>query len=322
MPLGAILAAAGTAALPGIMAGAAASTVNGVINARSARRSYKFSKKLMQAQAAYNADAFERENARQDYLLDNAYVINRQALKNAGYSAADPDGQGPQNMTNNNMDVPSGQQFQVPDNKFDLLAGAQLTKTLAEAENIKADTDKTKTDNQVAQEQLKALEETLPERIAKIKSEYYQVTKQNRQLDALIDQLDEQTRGFSITNDFNEKTIVSRSKEIDANIRKLNAAASVDEASAAIKEVEKNLAEMGVLPGNNWFNSLISIAALGKGAEATGAVKDFIEDVITEVISAIPEVLASTVGAAANGIVNLPSSIVRGLRRKSNELKE
>lgn len=322
MPLGAILAAAGTAALPGIMAGTANAAVNGVINGRNARRSYKYSKKLMKKQAAYNEEAFDRENARQDYLLNNAYVINRQALKNAGYSAADPDGQGPQNMTNNNMDVPSGTQFQVPENKFDLLAGAQLTKTLAEAEKIKADTDKSKTDTQIAQEELKALQETLPERIGKIKSEYFQVTKQNRQLDALVDQLEEQTRGFAITNDFNEKTIDSRSKEIDANVRKLNASASVDEALAAIKEIEKNLAQMGVIPGNNWFNTLISIAALGKGSEATGAVKDFIEDVLTEIVAAIPEVLGATVGAAANGIINLPSRLIRGVRRKWNDGKE
>lgn len=317
---GSQLLGAAAQSLPGFALGGIQAAGQYGLNSLAAKQSFEYSKRLMALQNSYQRQAFERENERQDYLLANQYAINRNSLKAAGYSAANPDGVSLSPPSVNNQDSPTHSQFGVESTKLDLMSGAMLSKLNAETKKIEADTDKTKTDNEVAQEQLKALKETLPERIGQIKSEYYKVTKENRHIDAMVDNLEESTRQMSITNDFNEKTFNDRANSIAQELRKLSADASVSEAMAVIKSVEKQLAEAGVLVGNNWVNTLISLAALGKGKEATGAVADFVEDIITEVIASIPEILGSTVGSFANGILGLPGKTLRAVRRKWKEL--
>lgn len=65
----------------GTALGAVGSLIGGAIQ-------YRQQKKLMKQQNQYNIDQFNRENARQDYLLANGAAIQKDALKNAGISAA------------------------------------------------------------------------------------------------------------------------------------------------------------------------------------------------------------------------------------------
>lgn len=144
------------AAAPELIAGAGTAAVSaagqGAINARSARRSYKFTKKLWAQQNEYNKEAFERENARQDYLLSNIYAINKQALKNAGYSTADPNGTGMQAPSVSNMDVPTAGQFDYPAAQFDIapymMNAVDIMLKKAQAENVEANTAKTKAETE------------------------------------------------------------------------------------------------------------------------------------------------------------------------------
>lgn len=148
MPLGAIMAAAAPSLIAGTGVAAAQTLGQAAINARSARKSYKYTKKLYAEQAKYNQEAFERENPRQDYLLSNIYSINRQALKNAGYSTADPNGTGMQAPSVSNMDVPTASQFDYGVPNFDLSGAMQTAAQLRlldkQAENVEADTNKKK----------------------------------------------------------------------------------------------------------------------------------------------------------------------------------
>lgn len=157
MSLGAILAAAAPSIISGAATATAQSLAQGAINARSARRSYKFTKKLYGEQARYNQEAFERENARQDYLLSNMYDINRQALKNAGYSTADPNGTGMQAPSVSNMDVPTASQFDYGIPQFDLTGAmanaAQLRLMDKQAENVEANTKKTEAETYGVEQQ-------------------------------------------------------------------------------------------------------------------------------------------------------------------------
>lgn len=69
-------------------------SVNGLFGAITMRRQYKNQKKLMALQNRYDIEAFNRENARQDWLMLNEDSLKRQSLQNAGYSTADPNGTG------------------------------------------------------------------------------------------------------------------------------------------------------------------------------------------------------------------------------------
>lgn len=76
-----------------------------------AKRSWKYTKKAMDYQNAINRQNWERENARQDWLLLNQQRLQKQALENAGYSTADPNGTGVTTAAINSLDSPSGGQF-------------------------------------------------------------------------------------------------------------------------------------------------------------------------------------------------------------------
>lgn len=81
-------------------------SVNGLFGALTMRRQYKNQKKLMALQNQYDIEAFNRENARQDWLMMNEDSLKRQSLENAGYSTADPNGTGVTTPPVGNMDVP------------------------------------------------------------------------------------------------------------------------------------------------------------------------------------------------------------------------
>ena len=85
---------------------AVAPAVNGLFGAITMRRQYKNQKKLMAQQNQYDIEAFNRENARQDWLMLNEDSLKRQSLENAGYSTADPNGTGVTTPAVGNMDTP------------------------------------------------------------------------------------------------------------------------------------------------------------------------------------------------------------------------
>lgn len=89
------------------------------------RLNYKYQKWLMSKQFDYQKQAFEMENARQDYLLENANLIAKNALEKAGYSTADPNGTGVTPAPTGNLDSPTQPGTQI-DIAQHALQGAQI----------------------------------------------------------------------------------------------------------------------------------------------------------------------------------------------------
>lgn len=145
------MGAIGTAAA-GSGIGAAAGAVGGLIQGAL---NFRYQKKLMEKQNQYDIAAFERENARQDYLMENSQQIAKNALRQAGYSTADPNGTGVTAAPTNNMDVPQQASFNVPIGEM-AMQGAMMA---AQLQNVRAQTEKTKaeTDMQYLLNDLKAL---------------------------------------------------------------------------------------------------------------------------------------------------------------------
>lgn len=116
--------------------------VNGLFGLIGMRRQFKNQKKLMALQNQYAIDAFNRENERQDYLLQNQASIYKQSLQNAGLSTAlaGIDGGAGGMPAATNMEAPSTPTAPLPDfGKLDLM---QARLVAAQAENIEADTQK------------------------------------------------------------------------------------------------------------------------------------------------------------------------------------
>ena len=311
-----------TEVLAAIIGGAATAASTGASAAAGAvknKRSYKYTKKLYGLQNEYNKEAFERENQRQNELMYQTDRMRRMSLRNAGYSEADPEGTGTSTPAVANMDVPTAGQFMPGtftgyDQFFGQAADAALK--YAQAKNINQDTKNKQTQQEILQDSLNVLGQTFDERVGEVKSKYYNLTKENRKLDAEIDKLSEETRNINLSANFAEDTFKERSLIVGQELRKLTEDASVSEATAAIKAVEKQLADCGILVGQNWFGTLVSLAALGKGEDATQKVSEFVSDVLKQLVEAVPEVLSTTIGGVAKGIINLPGKVVQGVKKK------
>lgn len=113
---------------------------NGLLGLAGSALNYRYNKKLMSQQNQYNIEAFNRENERQDWLLQHQAELFKQGMHNAGISAANMGADGIPGLSVNNMDVPSNPGAGQADlGKLDLLQ-ARLVE--AQAENIEADTEK------------------------------------------------------------------------------------------------------------------------------------------------------------------------------------
>lgn len=307
-------------ALAALITGAATAASTGASAAAGAvknKKSYKYTKKLYAQQNEYNKEAFERENERQNWLMANEARLRRMSLRQAGYSEADPEGTGVSTPAVSNMDVPTAGQFMSGTySNYDQFFGQAADAALkyAQAKNINQDTKNKQTQSEILQDSLNVLHETFDERVNEVKSKYYKLTKENRKLDAEVDKLAEETRFIHLNADFNEETFSNRSLAIGEELKKLSADVTIAEATAAIKKVEKELSDAGILIGQDWFGTLISLAALGKGEEAVGKVSEFVSDVLNQLIQAIPEVLGSTVGGVARGVINLPANVIKGVK--------
>lgn len=95
----------------GSMYSAVDSAVGGAMNLAGAKLNYKYQKRLMRLQNAYDVQQWNRENERQNFLLNNQVQFTKNSLRNAGYSVANPEG-----MTTQATTAPSGSTPDIPGN--------------------------------------------------------------------------------------------------------------------------------------------------------------------------------------------------------------
>lgn len=129
MPLSALGLAAATAGIQG--------GINSALGAGSGLFSGMLSKQLMMQQQQLAKQNFEMQNKRQDYLLTHSASMQRQNLVNAGYSPADPFGNGMSTPLTGNIQGPSNGSLGADFGKVDMMQAMRLG---AEIRNIEADT--------------------------------------------------------------------------------------------------------------------------------------------------------------------------------------
>lgn len=275
--------------------------------------SYLFSRRLMKQQNQYAIDAFNRENARQDYLMANAQSIQRDSLKNAGYSAADPNGTGFAPPSTNTMDTPSQTQFSVSDfgdpfaqvanirsmredirakelaNEHLGLENKYLERKLeAEIGNTEAERNAKEFQNAINTEVRPILIETFTQTLSNLKNSGDLTQKQIDEATKNISILDEQLKQQAIvTKHYDEKVVT----EIEA-IRK-HMIAELNNSKAALRNAsanEKNaitqrlaydlqkritdLGEKGINVNPSIWQSVINMLTSGKADELIKGIID------------------------------------------------
>ena len=272
------------------VSGAASSLAGGLMGLVAGRLNYKYNKKLMAQQNAYNIAAFNREMAGQkelsEYMAKNANLWQKMSLQNAGYSTADPNGSGvsAQSVSAPNQDVPSMPNFTGFNGVAEgVLGGLDTALKAAQIKNINADTNKKTTENEQMKLELQNYRDTYDERVGRVRSEYYNLTKENKRLDAEIDRIGEVTRGLEIDNNFNAVTFDKRKEQL------LNEVSLLMKENK-IKEVEQKLAENGIVIGMNDIQSLVSVAEFGKTEHLVDVMGQLVADFCKELPVAIKAV--------------------------------
>lgn len=195
------------------------------------------------------------------------------------------------------------------------LSSIRLTNAEAENREIKNRFEVRRQEGEVGllRLDLEKYNRTFNEQVNTIKSQYYNLTKENRLLDERVDNLAEQTRGLQLSNDFSQKTLDNRVATVSKQLEKLGYESSQAEYAAAIKSVESALADSGILNGQNWVQSIVSVAALGKGKDATEAASRFVSDVLGQVGQELPSILSSLVTGLVQALASAPGAVLEGL---------
>lgn len=253
------------------LSSAASGIVNSLMGMASAGLNYRYNKKLMNLQNQYNIDAFNRQNARQDYLLENSPSITRDALRKAGYSAADPNGTGVSSPAVQGMDTPS------PVGAFASLGSANPMVSYSELKNaeliesqkklneenakkLASDTDKVKLEIDQAKQSfdltLKNLQADLDKKVAE-----KNLSEENaKKVIEEVKQLGEVVKGLQIDN---------RYKDQMNFYQVLNLVHSVSNAAknGRILEAQAKLADQGIILSGDAIGTLVGIIANGKSSK-------------------------------------------------------
>lgn len=269
---------------------AASGLIGGIMSMIGSRRQYKNQKKLMAIQNNYDIAAFEREKEAQkelsQYMAVNSNPWLKTSLQNAGYSTADPNGTGVQTagVSAPSMDVPGTPTAPYVDYAAPWQSISQSALAMAQIANLNADTKKKGSENDIIQLDLQNYRDTYQERVNTIKSEYYNLTKQNKKLDSEIDNLAQATANIEVDTRFKEATF-------DANKEKLFNELSLLVKENKIKQIESKLADYGIILGASDIGTILSIAASNKGAEAAEMFGKFIGSVVGAIPRALGEML-------------------------------
>lgn len=259
--------------------GAVNSAVSGLFGALNsaigARINWKYQKKAMKLQNQYDIEAFNRENERQNWLMQNAAALTKQGLKNAGYSTADPNGVGVTTPQTNTQDVPSGtfapystpnlpdaassyaslKQGQLTD------ANARLLNSQAKLNEIEADkrAEKIQADINLARQTVTNMQEKLPEELLvlqatkeKLVSEKQLNDKQQAVYDQQVLQLEQVVKGLTIENEY--KATLNK-----AQIAKMQAEAAKALVERDYQKYVNQLASQGILVNADGLTNLINL---------------------------------------------------------------
>lgn len=308
-----------SAATAGVQAGA-----NGLLGLAGARLAYKYNKKLMAKQNQYNIEAFNRENARQDSLIRNQYVMNKEALRAAGLSEsmAGTDATGISAPSATNMDVPSNPSASAIDlGKFDLVgaANANLVSSQAELNRVQANVLAKKADAEIdkMRADIKVALDTLPATIENIKADTANKLsskevneKQAKFIEKDTDKLAEVIRGITIDNDWKVKNYQQdynkKAQEI-IGLMKDN----------RIKEAEAKLADMGIVLGADGLTTLIGVCASGHSEQIMSQLSEGFAQLISQLPEAISNIMSALWNAGKDSVTGAAKGAWNWIREKT-----
>lgn len=290
----------------GAASSAASGLIGGAFGLIGARVQRKQQEKLMAKQFDYDRQAFEMENARQDWLLKNSALLQKQGLERAGYSTADPEGTGFQLAGNNTVETPAAPSAAMPfTNNVDVagsmsaLASAKLANSQATLNEIESRYRAQKLEGEIGRLNLEidqkreawpTLLETMKQDLENKVSSGYLTERQAEKTVQETENLREALQGVKLSNKYDERTLESRVDKVSAEVAGLLK-------DNRIKEAEAKLADVGILLGADGITMLLSALYSGNADEILDGLVNGFSQLLDALPSAAGTVLKKSFGA-------------------------
>lgn len=302
---------------------AADSALGSVVSLLGASHMRRQQEKLMAKQFGYSQQAFQAENARQDYLLNNSPSIQKQALQAAGYSTADPSGSGfvsGASTNNNTLDVPSVPsvgQMNIPNmgimSGYGTLVQSKYIDSQTRLNDIEAKfrAKKLGAEIDLLNTEIDQKREAWPTQLAQMKqnlensvSQGYLTERQAQYVQQQTDNLRESLQGIKLDNKFNEETLSKRVKIVSAQLEDLLK-------SNRIKEAQALLADYGIVTTSDGLTMMFTSLLSGKADELTSRVVDG----FNQLIQALPEVIGQVFTNTFEGLKSAPGKFWKYIKK-------
>lgn len=293
----------------------ASGAISSLFNLGLAKAQQKGQKNLMALQWQYDQNAFDKENERQNWLLQHQVELQKKGLLNAGLSpAAAMDGSF-SNVATNSLDTPGAPSFSIPNNVHSDIVGSYGS--LSQAKYIDSQTELNKIEARYRARKLGLENEALQQEIDQ-KREQWPLLLQNLQADLdkkvaekeltedqsfkLYKDLEvvaENLRGLKLANDFSEKTLEERASIVSEQLREYLFKNKIHEAEAL-------LAQYGILIGADGLTNLASILLRDKDGELSGQ--------LAEGLAKLLEAFPSAVGTVLQGVGQSAKNAYHGVK--------
>jgi len=290
--------------------GAATSLVSGAIgqgfSALSAARDWKYAKKLMARQHAYELENLAAQDKYQRQLAVDASSLRKRSLQNAGYSTADPEGTGTvaptvsaPSSSASGMSISQTPTF-APGMTVTDLANANLMNSQADLNKIEAQYRAKKLSGEVGllNAQISEIKETLPEKVSNIKAQTEKLVADKKLSEEQANQVIEATK--KITEEVGLLKIDKkyRADLNDWQVKKLQNEVRKLSAEGRFEEVKAELADYGIIVGADWMTQLAAVIHKG----TAGALIDQIVDTVKQIFSKVGEYGPGVIDSILNGI--------------------
>lgn len=305
------------------LASAAAATANAAVGlaapAIQGKTSWKYTKKAMDLQNQYNLAAFERNNERQDYLLQNAELIKKNALARAGYSTADPNGTGVSAPNVSEMQPPSGGQFNVAAPNLDI---ASAFSQIAQAKNIQSQTRLNDIESQYRaallegqigklNADIKSTLDLLPERVEEIRASVQTQLSQKTLNEETANKVIQETQNLAESLNTIKLDNKYREQQNFANLRKTNKEIEILVKEGRIKEAEAKIADLGIVLSHGTMAAIVSAGLSGK----SGEIADALANSLNKLVEGLPKLVEDVIVGIFNGVKSAGKGAVNGFRK-------
>jgi len=311
--------------------GAATSLVSGAIgqgfSALSAARDWKYAKKLMARQHAYELENLAAQDKFQRQLAVDASSLRKRSLQNAGYSTADPEGTGTvaptvsaPSSSASGMSISQTPTF-APGMTVTDLANANLMNSQAELNKIEAQWKSKKLAGEVGllNAQIKEIQQLLPEKVNNIKSQTDKLVADKKLSEEQANQVIEATK--KITEEISLLKIDEQYKPdlYKWQINEMKNTCFKLAQEGKFEKVKAELAQVGIIVGADWMTQLAAIVHKGTASQLLEELKN----TIVGLFNTTGKIGSSVGQAIVDGIVDsVPEGAKATWKENAKDLKD